>query len=87
MLALKIGFMLEEYEKKRRRQVSVMRSLMDYTMGIVIICLGALLFFHDKLKIPITDRLSPNVVKLLGVIFALYGVWRIYRGYKKNYFQ
>ena len=87
MLALKIGFMLEEYEKKRRRQVSVMRSLMDYTMGIVIIGLGALLFFHDKFKIPITDRLSPNVVKLLGVIFALYGVWRIYRGYKKNYFQ
>jgi len=87
LLALKIGFMLEEYEKKRRRQVSVMRSLMDYTMGIVIIGLGALLFFHDKSKIPITDRLAPNVVKLLGVIFALYGVWRIYRGYKKNYFQ
>ena len=79
--------MLEEYEKKKRKQVSFMRSLMDYAMGIVIVCLGILLFFHDKFKIEINERLSPNVVKVLGVIFALYGAWRIYRGYKKNYFQ
>lgn len=64
-----------------------MRSLMDYAMGIVIICLGILLFFHDKLKIEINERISTNVVKVLGVIFVLYGAWRIYRGYKKNYFQ
>ena len=87
MALLKTGFMLEEYENKRRRQVSFMRSLMDYSMGIVIICLGGLLFFHDKFKLQITDRLTPNVVKILGVVFALYGAWRIYRGYKKNYFQ
>jgi len=79
--------MLEEYEKKRRKQVSFMRSLMDYAMGIVIIGLGVLLFFHDKFKIGINENLSPNVVKVLGAVFALYGVWRIYRGYKKNYFQ
>jgi len=79
--------MLEEYENKRRKQVSFMRSLMDYTMGVVIIGLGILLFFHDKMKIGINDRFSPNMVKLLGVIFVLYGVWRIYRGFKKNYFQ
>ena len=87
MPALKIEFMQEEYEKKTRKQVSFMRSLMDYTMGLVIIGLGVLLFFHDKLKIGINERLSANVVKLLGVIFVLYGAWRIYRGYKKNYFQ
>jgi hypothetical protein len=79
--------MLEEYERKRRKQVAFMRSLMDYTMGIVIIGLGALLFFHEKFKLQITERLTPTTVKILGVVFALYGVWRIYRGYKKNYFQ
>jgi threonine/homoserine/homoserine lactone efflux protein len=85
--ALKTEFMLEEYEKKRRKQVSFMRSLMDYAMGIVIIGLGVLLFFHDKFKIEINERISPNAVKVLGVIFVLYGAWRIYRGIKKNYFQ
>ena len=79
--------MLEEYEKKRRKQVSFMRSLMDFAMGIVIIFLGVLLFFHDKFKLEINERLSPNIVKVLGVIFVLYGAWRVYRGYKKNYFQ
>ena len=87
MPTLKKELMLEEYERKRKKQVSFMRSIMDYAMGIVIIGLGVLLFFHDKLHVPITDRLSPNAVKLLGVIFVLYGIWRLYRGYKKNYFQ
>ncbi len=79
--------MIEEYEKKRQKQVSFMRSMMDYVMGVVMIGLGALFFFHDKFKIPINERLSPQVVKILGVIVVLYGAWRIYKGYKKNYFQ
>jgi cytochrome c biogenesis protein CcdA len=85
--ALKTEPMLEEYEKKRRKQVSFVRTLMDYAMGIIILILGVVLFFHDKFKLEINERFSPNMVKILGVIFVLYGIWRIYRGYKKNYFQ
>jgi cytochrome c biogenesis protein CcdA len=80
-------FMIEEYEKKRRKQVSFMRSMLDYTMGIVIIILGFILIFHQQLKMAINERYSPTIVRVLGVIFVLYGAWRIYRGYKKNYFQ
>ena len=79
--------MIEEYEKKRRKQVSFMRSMLDYTMGIVIIILGFILIFHQQLKMAINERYSPTIVRVLGVIFVLYGAWRIYRGYKKNYFQ
>ena len=87
MPVLKTDLMLEEYEKKKQKQVSSMRSLMDYARGIFFTGLGVLLFFHDKFKISITDRLPAGAVKALGVIFVLYGAWRIYRGYKKNYFQ
>ena len=79
--------MIEEYEKKRRKQVSFMRSMLDYTMGIVIIILGFILIFHQQLKMAINERYTPGIVRVLGVIFVLYGAWRIYRGYKKNYFQ
>src|SRR5690349_16109950 len=85
--ASKIDLMLEEYEKKRRKQVSFMRSLMDYAMGVILLLLGIALFFHEQLKIRISESFTPNMVKLLGVIFVIYGAWRIYRGFKKNYFQ
>lgn len=88
MLALKTELMLEEYEKKKQKQISSMRSWLDYGRGIFFAGTGILLIFFEKLKIPIdTDKISPNAIKALGLIFALYGVWRIYRAYKKNYFQ
>ena len=87
MPALKIEPMLEEYENKKRKQVSTMRSLMDYARGIFFMGLGVLLFFHEKFRIRINESFPANAVKALGVIFVLYGAWRIYRGYKKNYFQ
>jgi len=79
--------MLEEYENKRRKQLTFMRSLLDFAMGTIILLLGAILLFHEKLKIEMNERFSPNMIKVLGVIFVLYGAWRIYRGIKKIYFQ
>ena len=79
--------MLEEYEKNKQKRVSFMRSILDYGRGIFFLGMGILLFFHEKFRIPLSESFSEGAVKLLGVIFALYGVWRIYRGYKKNYFQ
>jgi len=79
--------MLEEYENKRRKQLTFMRSLLDFAMGTIILLLGAILLFHEKLKIEMNERFSPNMIKVLGAIFVLYGAWRIYRGIKKIYFQ
>ena len=79
--------MLEEYEKKKQKQVTSMRSWMDYGRGIFFAALGVVLIIHDKLKIPTKGWITSNAVKAFGVLFVLYGVWRIYQGYKKNYFQ
>jgi hypothetical protein len=80
--------MLEEYEKKRKKQVSSMRSIMDYAMGIIIVLLGVVFFFRDRFKLELNDNYPPNYLdKVFGIICVLYGAWRIYRGYKKNYFK
>ncbi|NOT49678.1 MAG: hypothetical protein HOP10_00200 [Chitinophagaceae bacterium] len=80
--------MLEDYEKKKRKQVSNMRAMLDYTMGIVFITIGLFFLFRGRINTVLNDYLrDPDLLdKVLGVMSLLYGVWRIYRGYKKNYF-
>ena len=80
--------MLEEYEKKKRKQLSAMRSLMDYGMGILILLLGLFFLFRNRISIPFNEKFPPNEIdKMFGGICIAYGVWRIYRGYRKNYFK
>lgn len=67
----------EDYEASRNKQVAKMRSMMDYAMGALIMILG---FFIIK-------KYGKDVTLLVfGIISMAYGLWRIYRGYKKNYF-
>lgn len=79
--------MFEEYEKRKQKQISLMRSLMDYGMGTLFLILGFVLLFGKMLKIKIGYDIDPVLEKLFGGLCVLYGAWRIYRGYKKNYFR
>ncbi|MES1222817.1 MAG: hypothetical protein ABUT20_45415, partial [Bacteroidota bacterium] len=72
---------------KKRKQVGQMRSIMDYGMGILMLIAGVLFLFHDKFKISLGDNAPTLMDKFFGGLCLLYGSWRIYRGYKKNYFN
>ena len=79
---------MEDYENKRRKQVSFMRSLLDYGFGIVVIGVGGVFFFREKFDLAINKAHPPDIWdKVFGILFVAYGAWRIYRGYKKNYFR
>jgi threonine/homoserine/homoserine lactone efflux protein len=80
--------MFEEYERRKRKQVSFMRSLLDYGMGVLILGAGIFFFFRSKFNSSFNERFPPNDIdKIFGAICIIYGAWRIYRGYKKNYFK
>ena len=80
--------MFEEYEKKKRKQIALMRSLLDYGMGLVITVAGLFFIFRHKFKLSLNENFPPNDIdKIFGAICLMYGTWRIYRGYKKNYFR
>lgn len=67
-----------------------MKSLMDYGMGALILLVGLFFLFRARLgDFPLNDRLGePDTLeKIFGGICLLYGGWRIYRGYQKNYFR
>jgi hypothetical protein len=80
--------MFEDYEKKKRKQIAFMKSLLDYGMGFMILFAGIFFFFRGKFHISFNERFPPNEMdKIFGVICLIYGCWRIYRGYQKNYFR
>ncbi|MCC7402538.1 MAG: hypothetical protein IT214_13750 [Chitinophagaceae bacterium] len=79
--------MFEDYEKKKRKQIILMKSLLDYGMGIIFLLAGIFFLFGDKLNIPIGDKLNTGFEKVFGGMCVAYAAWRIYRGYKKNYFR
>lgn len=80
--------MIEEYENKRRKQVSSMKSILDFGIGGMILVFGTFLFFRNKFVLKFNEDFPPDRWdKVLGGVFVAYGLWRIYRGYKKNYFK
>lgn len=82
--------MFEEYEKKKRKQISTMRSMMDYVMGFIILLIGLFFLFRSRLgNLPINEQLGqPDTLeKVFGALCLLYGGWRMYRGYQKKYFK
>lgn len=80
--------MMEEYERKRRKQVAAMRSILDYGIGALIMAAGVFLFIRNRLDLSFNEKFPPNDSdKIIGVVFVVYGLWRVYRGYRKNYFK
>ncbi len=83
--------MLEEYERRKRKQVAGMKSLMDYGMGGLILLMGLVFIFRMYLGVnhPVNIKMGkPDTLeKIFGGLSIVYGLWRIYRGYKKNYFR
>lgn len=80
--------MIEDFQDKQRQQGARVRSIMDYVMGIIFFLIGLYFLFYRHLGIKmVLNREPSNIDYILGGIFVLYGSWRIYRGYKKNYYR
>ncbi len=77
--------MENDLRERRVKSHSVMRSLLDYTMGILYLAAATFLFFAEKLGFSM-DNFDKTFRYIFGGICALYGVWRFYRGYKKDYY-
>jgi hypothetical protein len=80
---------LEEFEdepdEKSKRYLR-MRSMMDYGMGCLWIVMGIFLMFPTKFSNRFGDYNNPLMKSFAGICIV-YGLFRIYRGYKKNYYN
>ena len=64
-----------------------MRSIMDYGMGIMWIAMGIFLVFIEYFNTGLEARFSDTTMKAFGCVCIIYGSFRVYRGYKKNYLK
>jgi threonine/homoserine/homoserine lactone efflux protein len=76
-----------DYEEQNRKRMSRMRSIMDYTMGILLLFIGLYFLSYEKIGVNVFNRTPSTIDYLIGGLFVIYGIWRIYRGYKKDYFR
>ncbi len=72
---------------KRERGMILMRSIMDYGMGTLWTCMGIFLSFNNYFDTIYKQRLDDPAFRIFGGVCIVYGLFRIYRGYKKNYLR
>ncbi|CAN5814049.1 hypothetical protein BH11BAC4_BH11BAC4_03270 [soil metagenome] len=82
---------LEEFDKEELSEKDKgylrMRSIMDYGMGVLWTCMGVFLLFIKQFHTGLETRYDDSTLKVFGSVCAIYGLFRIYRGYKKNYLK
>jgi hypothetical protein len=70
---------------RRKRGYALMRAILDFGMGVLILAFGVFFLLAPKLGFDF------NIDNLYRYIFSglclLYGGFRVYRGAKKNYFN
>ena len=64
-----------------------MRSIMDYGMGIMWAAMGVFLIFIKHFNTVLSARYDDPTMKVFGGVCIIYGIFRMYRGYKKNYLK
>ena len=77
--------MENEIREKRTKNYASTRSIMDFTMGILYLAAAFFLFFAERFGYDMAT-FDKTFRYIFGAICAVYGVWRIYRGFKKDYF-
>lgn len=71
-----------KFEEKQEKTTSKLRSIYDYTMGVLWASIGGFFLIHKKIGYDL--QLDQTLTTIFGVSSLLYGAFRIYRGFKKN---
>ncbi len=80
--------LFEKYNNEQKKKVGISIAIRDYGMGIILTVLGLFFLLRSFVDIPFNKSYPPDSLDIvIGIMFTLYGAWRIYRGYKKNYFK
>lgn len=80
---------LEEFEDNtdlKTKRYILRRSIMDLGMGLIYMAVGLIILFAKKMGF-YNEFAQSTWGKIFASLFVLYGIWRVYRGIKKDYLK
>ena len=80
---------LEEFEDNtdpKTKRYILMKSIMDLGMGLIYIGVGFVILFAKEIGLN-NEFVESTVGKIFAGLVILYGLWRVYRGIKKDYLK
>jgi len=77
--------MESSYRDKQRKSYNLMRTVYNITMGLIILGIGAVMLFNDKLGLNLFQDMNPMMIYAFSGLCIIYGAFRLYRGIKKDY--
>lgn len=81
---------LEEFEQDplstKQKGYVRMRSIMDFGMGLLWVGMGIFVIFIKHFSPSLAVRYDDSIMKIFGGVCVVYGIFRVYRGIKKNYY-
>ena len=84
-----INMSLEEFEDNidpKTKRYILMKSIMDLGMGLIYIGVGFVILFAKKIGLN-NEFVEGTLGKIFAGLVMLYGLWRVYRGIKKDYLK
>jgi hypothetical protein len=82
---------LEEFEKEqmsdREKNLVRTKSIVNYAMGLFFIGVGFFFMFPTSRTAGYINQYDPVMIKIFAVVCWVYGLFRLYRGYAKNYYR
>lgn len=75
---------MQNERETRTKGYIMIRSTLDLAMGVLYLAVGLLMFFPEKVGLDM-DGFDETIRRIFGGLCMVYGVWRLYRGVRKDY--
>ncbi|MEO7209818.1 MAG: hypothetical protein ABIY35_02645 [Chitinophagaceae bacterium] len=75
----------ESVETNRAKRYRQSRTIYNIAMGLLIISIGIIAFFAERWNLTTLTSYDPMIRNSFGVLCLIYGGFRLYRGFQKEY--
>ncbi len=81
--------MINDYKDRQRKSADTAKTIYNVSFGVIILIVGLLMLFLNQINNDTLNDylgyLDPVLRYMFGGLCLIYGVFRLYRGFKKDF--